>query len=75
MWVYTPKGKFTVSSTYKLAVYDFAEGCMEGLQMGKATNLFGEESRGYICQLRRHPLPGGCVATSFPRRPICTIGS
>lgn len=30
VWAYTPKGKFTVCSAYKLAIYDFAEGCMEG---------------------------------------------
>ena len=30
MWAHTPKGKFTISSAYKLAVSDFSEGCMEG---------------------------------------------
>ena len=30
MWAHTPKGKFTVSNAYKLAVSDFSEGCMEG---------------------------------------------
>ena len=30
VWAYTPKGKFTVGSAYKLAVSNFSEGCMEG---------------------------------------------
>ena len=29
--------------------------------MGRATNLFGKESGGYICQIRQSPLLEGCV--------------
>ena len=43
--------------------------------MGRTINLFGEELGGYICQIRWNPLLEGCVATSFPQRPICTIES
>ena len=41
VWVYTPKGKFTVSSAYKLTFFfDFAEGCMEGFSNGESHKSF-----------------------------------
>ena len=53
VWVYTPKGKFTVSSAYKLTFFFILQRRVwKDFQMGRATNLFGEEFGGYICQIR-----------------------
>ena len=67
VWVYTPKGKFTVSSAYKLAFSDFAEGCMEGFSNGESHKSFWQRIWRLHLQIRRSPLLGGCVITSITK--------
>lgn len=64
VWEFTPKGKFTISSAYKLAISDFAQGCMEGTSNRENHKIFW-------CKIWRLHLPN--KTKSFAWRVCCNI--